>query len=95
MTFLERLEQASASLVVAAFVGAASGVGWLIRRIFTNQKQIELMQREIEHRDSLRTQDRQELGELREDVREVRKGVGEMRSGMRMLLRGSESDDGI
>lgn len=53
----------------AALLGAiASGVWWLIRRVFTNQQQIELLTKEIAHRDQLRAEDR-------EDMREVKAGV--------------------
>ena len=78
MTLMERIEQASAGLVVTAVAAAGSGVWWLVRRIFTNQQQIELLQREIEVRDERRDEDREALSEVRQDVREMRSEIREI-----------------
>lgn len=72
MTLIERIEQASTGLLVAAVTGATSGAVWLVRRIFTNQKQIELLQQSLEVRDKQRDEDRQAMADVRKDVREVR-----------------------
>ncbi|WP_320179643.1 hypothetical protein [Roseovarius pacificus] len=72
MTFMDRIEQALASIALAAFTAAGSGAIWLIRLIFTSKKQIELLQREIEVRDERRDEDREALNEVRKDVREIR-----------------------
>jgi hypothetical protein len=60
------------STIVATVVGA---VAWLIRRVLTNQRQIELLEREIKHRDELRQADRAALSEVRDDVKEIRKAI--------------------
>lgn len=75
MTFLEKFEQASAGIMVAGITAVGSGVIWLVRRVFTNQKQIEMLMTEIAHRDKQRKEDRELLGETREDVREIRKAL--------------------
>lgn len=72
MLFIERIEQASTGLAVTAITGAASGGVWLVRRIFTNQKQIEMLQRSLEDRDRQRDEDREALADVRTDVREIR-----------------------
>lgn len=78
MTLIERIEQASTGLAVTALAAASSGGLWLVRRIFTNQQQIELLQREIEVRDERRDEDREALAEVRQDVREMRGEIREI-----------------
>lgn len=78
MTLLERIEQASTGLAVTAVAAAGSGAWWLVRRIFTNQQQIELLQREIEVRDERREEDREALADVRQDVREMRGDLREI-----------------
>ncbi|ABF64039.1 hypothetical protein TM1040_1306 [Ruegeria sp. TM1040] len=72
MSLIERIEQASTGLFVTAITGAASGGVWLVRRIFTNQKQIEMLQQSLEARDKQRDEDREAFSEVRKDVREIR-----------------------
>jgi hypothetical protein len=76
---IEWLDQSLSRITVAAFTSVIAAVGWLIRRIFTNQKQIqiqqqelELLKAEIEARDQLRAQDVQVMTELRQDIRDLR-----------------------
>ena len=78
MTLYERIEQASVGLAVAATAVVCSGSIWLVRRIFTNQQQIELLQREIEMRDERRDEDREAMAEVRQDVREMRGDIREI-----------------
>lgn len=78
MTILERLEHASASIIATGVATCGAGAVWLIRRIFTNQKQIEMLQREIEVRDMRRDEDRQAFSQLREEVSEMRKEIREI-----------------
>ncbi|ATF17131.1 hypothetical protein PhaeoP30_01845 [Phaeobacter inhibens] len=72
MTLIERIEQASTGIAVTAMTAAASGAVWLVRRIFTNQKQIEILQQSLEARDKQRDEDREALSDVRTDVREIR-----------------------
>lgn len=58
--------------VIGVVVGA---VAWLVRRVITNQKQIELLQAEIKHRDSLREADRSDIADVKKDVREIRNAL--------------------
>lgn len=60
---------------ISALVGA---VGWLVRTVLTNQKQIALLQNEIRDRDKRRDEDRQLLRELKEDVHEVKRDILEL-----------------
>ncbi|MCA0855878.1 hypothetical protein [Phaeobacter italicus] len=72
MSLFERIEQVSGSIVVSGVLAVSSGGMWLVRRIFTNQKQIELMQQSLEVRDKQRDEDREAMTELRQDVRDIR-----------------------
>lgn len=65
-------------------VSAISGTIYLIRRVFTNQKQIELLRREIESREEKRTEANKVielslckledgLDEVKEEVRYLRR----------------------
>lgn len=73
MTLGERLEQVGASVATYIAVSVLAATTWVVRRVLTNQKQIEMLQREIEHRDLQRTEDRALLGETRDDVKEIRR----------------------
>lgn len=75
MTLGEMAEKAQQSLIGWAVVGGAGGALWLVRRVFTNQKQIEMMQREIEVRDERREEDREMIRDIREDVQQLRRDL--------------------
>jgi len=94
MSFFDRLEQASSGLIVAALAGIVSGIGWLVRRVFTNQKQIELTQMEIRHRDKERSADRAVIEEIRTDQRAFREEQIEMRTEILSLFRSHNDERG-
>lgn len=78
MSLLERIEQLGSSLLVAAVTSIGGGILWLVRRVLTNQKQIEMLQSEIRHRDSLRQIDRAAVQEIKEDVKAMRVEIKEL-----------------
>ena len=59
------------SLFVSCIVSVGSAVIWLVRRVFTNQKQLELLQQEMAHREKSREEDRQLIRDTRNDVTEI------------------------
>lgn len=75
MSLNEKLEQVGTSIATYVVVSIAGATAWVIRRVLTNQKQIEMLQREIHHRDQQRTEDRALLGETRDDVKEIRRMI--------------------
>jgi hypothetical protein len=83
MSWSERLEEAQGSMIAAAAAAIVSGSVWLVRRILTNQKQIELLQREIAMRDERRRDDRQFIESSFDDVKS---GMNEMREDIRTLF---------
>ena len=50
-------------------------VTWLVRSVLTNQKQIAMLQQEIEARDKRREEDRTVWKELKEDVKEIKRDI--------------------
>jgi hypothetical protein len=61
--------------LVAAVGG---GLLWVVRRVITNQKQIEMLQSEIKNRESMRARDREDLLELKSDVKRLNQTVMEI-----------------
>ena len=55
--------------IIAAIIAAGS---WLVRRVLTNQRQIELLTAEIKHRDNLREADRADISDVKQDVRDIK-----------------------
>lgn len=78
MSFVEKIEQASGSLIMWALGGIATGLGWLVRRILTNQRQIEILSSELKSRDERRQEDREIVDEIKTDVREIRNQVQQL-----------------
>lgn len=78
MSFVERIEQVSGEIVSAGIAMFTGAVVWLIRRVLTNQRQIELLQAEIKHRDALRAEDREAVKEVRDDVKAMRSEIRDM-----------------
>lgn len=70
-------------LVYYLVVSAISGTIYLIRRVFTNQKQIELLRREIESREEKRTESNKvielSLCKLEDGLEEVKEEVRYLR----------------
>lgn len=67
----ESIERIGANVTTAIVVAIGGGVMWVIRTLLTNQRQIELLQREIEHRDETRREDREALSDIRSAVRRL------------------------
>lgn len=48
--------------IITATLGAvATGVSWLVRRVFTNQQEIALLKADLEHRTKQRNEDRDRM----------------------------------
>ncbi len=76
---IERAEQAANSFIAWAVAGVLGGALWLVRRIFTNQRQVEMMMAEIALREAQRKEerkaDRELLNDTRADVKEIRDDI--------------------
>lgn len=60
------------TLVIGGFSALSSGVWWLIRRVITNVKQIELMQQEMRLREKAREADREMIRDTQSEVKDIR-----------------------
>lgn len=66
------------SLTTGLISACGAGFLWIVRRVLTNQRQIELLQSEISHRDKLRAEDREAVREVRDDVKALRTEIRDM-----------------
>jgi len=71
----EIFDDATSSFVSWSVVAIGGGFVWLIRRVFTNQKQIELLQRDLKLREETRQRDREDLQEVKADVKELGRDI--------------------
>ena len=72
---MKSLEEFYGSMAAAAGASIVALISWLVRRVFTNQKELDLLKQEITHRDNLRLEDSKRIEELHKDVREIREGL--------------------
>lgn len=72
MNWNDALQKAGESAFGWMVVAMLGGIGWLVRRVFTNQKQIEMLQQELRNREEMRERDRQDLHDVKTDVRALR-----------------------
>ena len=84
MTFREALDHGLQSAVTWVVVGLLGGIGWLVRRVFTNQKQIEALQATLEHRDEQRVRD---MNEFRSSFKRLEDSQKEMREDIKSLFK--------
>jgi hypothetical protein len=76
MQLLEKAGDVATALLVSAVTGIAVGIMWLVRRVITNQSQIEMLHKSLEYRDqmlqtSLKSRDKR-LDEIRDDMKAMR-----------------------
>lgn len=64
----ERLEQYIFWAVTVTLGAVATSIGWLIRQVFTNQRQIELLREERRVADKLREEDRERMSKIESGV---------------------------
>lgn len=59
------------AIIVALLTALGAAVAGLIRMIFTNEKKIQLLEADIEHRTRLLTEVREEQREMRRDIQRL------------------------
>ena len=69
--FLERAEDLIFWAVTSGMAALATGVWWLIRLIFTNQQQIELVRADLAHRAQQRDEDRERIANIERSVERI------------------------
>jgi fatty acid-binding protein DegV len=83
MTWADLTEKASGSLVGFAVVTVASGAIWIVRRVFTNQKQLEMLKAEIAAREVLQAE---RMATQSRDTAEIKSAIAEIRSDVKTLF---------
>lgn len=71
MTLPERIADAGSALIVSVVVAVGSGIGWLIKRVLTNQAEIALLRQHLENRDKERDEDREAIADVRDSVKRI------------------------
>lgn len=71
MTLPERIADAGSALIVSVVVAVGSGIGWLIKRVLTNQAEIALLRQHLENRDKQRDEDREAIADVRDSVKRI------------------------
>ena len=65
MSIGETVSEVATSIFVSAALGIGGGITWLVRRVVTNQTQIDLLKVSLAHGDK-------RLDEIRDDMRAIR-----------------------
>ena len=68
---LEKIEEAMQSALAWAVASALGGMVYLFRRVFTNQKQIEMLQNDLKNREQQRQEDRERMTKIEEGVTRI------------------------
>lgn len=64
----EKFDQWVTWIITGALGAISTGSWWIIRQVFTNQQQIDMMRAEIAHRDQLRGEDRERIAKIEKGV---------------------------
>lgn len=76
---MDRLIDAGYNIAHWIVAALATAIGVLVRKVFTAEKKIELLEQHLVARDKQREEDREALVELRDDVKEIRSWIMERR----------------
>ena len=71
--FLTHIRDGISAFIAAIVAAVVAAIGWIVRTVFTNQKQLEIMRHDIAHRD-------EQYAKVREDIREVKDDVKTIQS---------------
>jgi len=72
---IEHIERAAASIIamlVATFLGV---IGWFMRVVLTNQKQLDELRSELRAREASRQLERESLNNIRSDIHEIKSDI--------------------
>lgn len=68
---MERLIETGYSIAHWVVAALATAIGVLVRKVFTAEKKIELLEQHLVARDKQRDEDRQAISEVRESVKRI------------------------
>jgi len=69
---MERLETAYSSAITWVVTALLGGIVWLVRRVLTNQAELDILKRELANRERLRQEDRERMAQMESDIRDIR-----------------------
>lgn len=76
MRLSEQLDNAAQSFTSWIIVTLGGGLVWLIRRVLTNQRQIEILESRIAHEQASQEADMRRRDKQRDEDREMMKEIG-------------------
>lgn len=71
MSLAESLEKIGVNVSTAIVLGFGTAIAWVVRNILTNGRRLELLEREMKHREQLRELDRKALQDVHDGVRRL------------------------
>lgn len=69
---MEKVSEFSNSIMLAGIGFVATIIGWFVRRVLTDSKKVAILEAERVIRDKQREQDRQDLRDVKEDIRDIK-----------------------
>ena len=72
---MKHIHEYGSQFILWAGIGIMGLFGTLIRKIFTNERKLELLEKEIKARNDLAEKDNEKIGMIYEQVQEIRKWV--------------------
>lgn len=74
---IEKIGEGVNAIIASVVAGIFAGGAWLVRRVLTNERQIALMEAELKSRHAQREEDRQDVKDLKSDIRYIRERLDE------------------
>lgn len=71
MNWLQRIDDASSAVIAWAVAAGLGAFVWMLRKIFTNEAEINLLKADLERRTRQRDEDRMALVELKDTVHRI------------------------
>jgi type VI protein secretion system component VasK len=72
------MEQWVNEIVAGIVATVLAAITWLVRTVLTNNRKIELLEKEISSRDERRKEDRAIVEEIKSDMKDLRKELHEL-----------------
>lgn len=69
------MEQWVEKVIAAGVAAVFASIGWLVRTVLTNNKKIEMLEKEISNRDKQREEDRKVVSEIKQDMKDLRQDL--------------------
>lgn len=71
MSLMENIERVGVNLTTAILGAVGAACLWIVRNVLTNAKKVEILEREMRHREQQRNEDREALSDVRESVKRI------------------------